>query len=70
MIERYPDRPLAQPTLRPVRNRRSGHPAERWVLKKQRTRKSIRVGSMQEMANTVQVVVLFAILHVQFVFLV
>ena len=26
-------RPLAQPTRRPVRNRRSGHPSERWFLK-------------------------------------
>ncbi len=26
-------RPLAQPTRRPVRNRRAGHPAERWVEK-------------------------------------
>ena len=29
----------AQPTLCPVRNRRSGHPSERWVLKMQYTRK-------------------------------
>lgn len=33
MNRRYPDRPLAQPTRRPVRNRRSGHPTERWFLK-------------------------------------
>ena len=26
---------LAQPTLCPVRNRRSGHPSERWFLKMQ-----------------------------------
>lgn len=27
-------RPLAQSTRRPVRNRRSGHPAERWLAEK------------------------------------
>jgi len=29
-----PSRPLAQSTRRPVRNRRSGHPAGRWLAEK------------------------------------
>lgn len=29
----YREGTLAQPTHRPVRNRRSGHPTERWLLK-------------------------------------